>query len=250
MAFRINDFKAGMDKFGGPSHASLFEVIFTLNGDWAPNSRATSRDLTFFCNAAAIPGMQVETAVYQGVAQKAKTFARGLSHDQVSCNFMLDSDHQIKAFFHSWMQRVVNYSTSGGNFSEVNGMLPYEVGYKDEYSMRMTIRHYTTYARDGYYEVILDNAFPVALGDVDLAWGNEGVATMGVGFQYDRIEYAGEVRGNPTTGRGNGILDLLNGIDVISQTFRLGRPDSVQDAINRFNRVSNAWDQITNIFNF
>jgi len=252
MAFKINEFKAGIHKYGGPSHANLFEVTFTFGNGWAPNSEMDSRDLTLFCSSAAIPGMQADTATYQPVGGKAKTYITGMSHDQLACQFMLDSNHQIKSLFHSWMQRVVNYSTAAGNFSEYNGMLPYEVGYRDEYCATCTIKHYTTYANDGYYLTRLNKVFPIALGDVDLNWSSEGVAVMGVGFQYDSIEYQGEITGSPTTrlNRGNGLFDLLSSVSVIGQTFNLGfsLPDSLQDAVNRVNRVSNAWDQITNLF--
>ena len=248
MSFRINEFKASMDKYGGPSNSNLFEVIFT---NVVGGNDVTSRDLTFFCNTVAIPGMQADVATYQGVAQKAKTFVRGMNHDQVSANFMLDSNHQIKQFFHLWMQRVVNYGTAGGNFSEINGMLPYEVGYKDEYACRMTIRHYTTHNPNVWHETILDKAFPIALGDVDLQWGQEGIAGMTVGFEYDRIQFSGERRGSPTSrlNRGNGLFDLINAVSTVNQVFTGGRPTGIQDTLNRLNRVTNAFDTIGNFFN-
>jgi hypothetical protein len=249
MAFKISEFKSTFDKYGGPSHKNLFEVIFTnVEG----GNRVTSRDLTFFCNAAAMPGMQADVAVYQGVAQKPKTFVRGLNHDQVSCNFMLDSDHEIKQFFHLWMQRVVNYSTSGGDFSAIGDQMPYEIGYKDEYACRMTMRHYSTNRPNSFYEVVLDNAFPIAVGDVDLAWDAEGVAGMTVGFEYDRIQYSGEKRGSPVgdLGRGNGLLSMLNSIGTINQALDISNtPVSTQDALNRLNGIGNAFNTIGNFFN-
>jgi len=262
MAFNINEFKSSVNRFGGPGHTGLFEVQF-INMPFVFGSNAQPRDLTFFCKAMTIPGMQLITGDYNAMAQRPKAFVKGMSSGQVQGQFILDSNHQIVRFLHGWMQRVVNYSTAGGSTAEVNGMLPYEIGYKDEYACRMVIRHYSTYQRENqnaferlvspnYYEVILDNAFPVAVGDIDLAWENrDQYATTGVAFAYDEIQYAGERIGSPTgrLSRGNGLLEMIQSVGVLSQTISEGfRPTSINDAINKLNRVSNAADNISRFF--
>jgi len=259
MAFNINEFKSQVNKFGGPAHPGLFEVIF-VNPPFVFGSNARSRDLTFFCKSVAIPSMQVETAVYQGVAQRPKTFAMGMGSDNVNCIFMLDSNHQIVSFLHGWMQNVINYSTAGGNMAEVDGKLPYELGYKDEYACRIIIRHYSSFQQERnflerlgginkpYYEVVLDNAFPTAVGDVDLSWDQQNsFATCGVSFAYDDIQYDGERVGRPTTrgNRGNGLLELLTTVGVLSQVVDTGfKPSGIQDAINTLTRFNNAADRL------
>jgi hypothetical protein len=251
MAFNINEFKSNINRFGGFAHPGLFQVTFTNTPPVTSNAEA--RDLTFFCQAVTTPGLSVNTATYEAVAQRPKVFPMSMNSEPVNAIFMLDSNHQILAFLHGWMQKVINYSTAGGDFAEIDEQLPYEMGYKDEYACRMTIRHYSTHG-DGqtYYETILDNAFPVVIGDIDLDWAQkDGYATVAVGFAYDRIQYSGERAGVPTTrlNRGLGLLDLITSIGVISQTFDLGfRPQSVQDAINRFTSVKNAFDTIGDFF--
>lgn len=246
MPFNINEFKSNMNRFGGPAQTSLFQVQF-VGAPFIFGSNARERDLTFFCSTAAIPGMTATTADYLAVAQRPKTFVTGMNTEPANCVFMLDSDHQIQRFFHGWFQKVINYSTAGGNLSEVNGMLPYEIGFKDEYSCRMIIRHYKTFntsRRGEYYEVVLDKAFPINIAPTDLAWSNNNSpAMMGVAFAYDKIFYDGETVGFPTSrlGRGNGLLDLLNTVGTISQLVGGNfRPQGVQDAINKLNRFNNA----------
>lgn len=256
MAFSISEFKSQMDWFGGPARGSLFQVQITPKHQ--SSSRASPRDLIFFCKNATIPGMVFSSATYEPVAQMRRVMPMTWNPEPVQMIFMLDSDHQVLTFFHQWAQAIVNYSTTGGTFSEVEGRLPFELGYKDEYAARIVIRQYSTnYDRSGqYYEVVLDNAFPLQMGDVDLAWeNNDQISVLPVSFQYDRIQFTGEKIGSPTAafGRGNGLLGMITALGNIGQ--QIGQqivPTGIQDAINRFTRVNNAWDnisgQINNIF--
>lgn len=248
MTFSISKFKSSMDKFGGPDRGSLFEVQiinFPTN-----NSKVDARDLTFFCKNVGIPGMNFEMNEYAAVGQKNKSFPSMITTDPIQSIFILDSDQQILSFFHGWAQRIVNYSTQGGRFSEIDGMLPYEVGYKDEYACRIVIKHYSgDFAQSGkYYEVILDNAFPNSIGDVDLSWeANDSYSTLPVSFQYDRIQYSGEVAGSPSNfdGRGNGLLGLINTIGAVGQLIGTNIvPQSITDAVSRFTRIKNTFDNI------
>jgi hypothetical protein len=249
VAFRINEFKTQMDWFGGPARGSLFQVIITPPAGL--KTRASSRDLTFFCKNASIPGMTLNSASNDQVAQKVKMMPQSINLEPVQCIFMLDSDHQILSFFHLWMQQIVNFGTQGGAYSEVAGKLPYEVGYKEDYACRITIRQYSTNhdVSGQYYEVILDNAFPLAIGDIDLAWDSQdSFSVLSVSFQYDRIEMSGERVGIPS-GRGTGLLGLINKLgnvgNLIGQSIV---PTSIQNAVNKYTRVNNSVNKIKNFF--
>lgn len=251
MAFRISEFKANMDRYGGPAQTSLFEVQIVPKIQ--VRSGLIPRELTMFCKTATVPGLNLNTAQYDSVAQLPKTFPQGIENSPMNAIFMLDSDHQVVSYFHSWMQFIVNYGTKGGNFAEVDGQLPYEVGYKDEYACRMIIKYYSTRGRlDTYYETVLDNVFPVSIGDIDLSWeNNDSYGTLPVSFAYDRISFSGERIGFPgfRFSRGNGLVDLINSIGTIGQTIEQGfRPTGIQDAINRFTRVQDSFNTIGNIF--
>jgi hypothetical protein len=194
--------------------------------------------------------MVISAAENQQVAQFRRMQPTGFSSEPVQTLFMLDSDMQVASFFHSWIQNVVNYSTAAGPFSEVNGKLPFEVGYKEEYACRVIIRHYSThYETSGvFYEVILENAFPILVGDIDLAWeNNDQYSVLPVQFQYDGIQVTGEKIGNPFArfGRGNGVLGLLNAVGNFGQLIGQNLvPQNVQDAVNKFTRVNNFLDRL------
>jgi len=251
MTFNISDFKSRMDGFGGPARTSLFTVQL-IGG---PSSRfITGNDLMFFCKNVTLPGIDVATFEHrQNSIDIPQSIPTVINAEPLSCIFMLDSDHRILSFFHSWMQRVVNYSTTGGNFAAVNDQLPYELGYKDEYSCRMIITYYSTTATTrNFYEVVLDDVFPRTVGNIDLAWeNNNSFATLPVSFSYGKIRYTAEAPGTPTTrfSRGTGLLDLITTIGSVGQTIsQISRPRSIQDALDQFTRVSSSINRLANIF--
>ena len=122
MTFKISDFKSQIDRLGGPMRQSLFEVQivnFPVN-----TSSVTTRDLSFFCKNVAIPGITMGLNSYEAVGQQRRMYPTSLNPEPVQAIFMLDSNHQILSFFHSWAQRVVNYSTYC-NWIEDNNLTPY-----------------------------------------------------------------------------------------------------------------------------
>lgn len=256
MPFNITDFKSTFERFGGPARASLFEVRISKLPRGI-NSLVGPRDFRFFCQTVTIPGLNIEQATSVNVGQKAQIFPVGVTNETVNTVFMMDSDHQILSFFHSWMQNVVNYGTEAGMYSSVDGKLPYEIGYKDEYSTDITIHHYTTDSfENSYYETKLEKAYPISIGDVNLSWSdNDSFLTLPVAFSYERIQYSGELAGSNSSAlnRGNGLLDIIGAVagfaDVVKQTVNQNsRPRSVQDAVNRLTRVRNSFDNISDRF--
>lgn len=261
MPFNISRFKSTFDKYGGPARPSLFEVII-FKGEETNSQIEPLREFSFFCKSVNFPGVSIENQTFTAVGQRPLLFPSTMSNDPINAIFMVDSDHQILSFFHNWIQRVLNYSTKGGPFGAIDvgddprfsGQLPYEVGYKDEYSCRMIIRHYSTESvSDKYYEVVLDNVYPYAVGELDLAWEtNDSFLTLPVAFSYDKIYYSNDRTGSPSRRLGGGLLetlgDLAGLVDVTKQVINQGKPRSIQDAVNRLSRIRNSYDNLSGFF--
>ena len=254
MPFNITNFKSALDQFGGPARANLFEVRISSipNGT---NSRLGNRDFSFFCQSVNIPGINLQMADYAPVGGMPRQFPVGLDNTPLNAIFMMDSDNEILSFFHSWMQSVLNYSQSAGSFAEDDGKLPFEIGYKDEYSTNMQIHHYTSDTFEfKYYETRFEKIFPISVGDIELSWeSNDSYLTLPVSFAYDRVFYGGERAGSTRGGRGNGFLDMLEGVagfaDVVKQARNSGsKVNGIQDAVNRLTRVRNSFDNMTDKF--
>lgn len=258
MPFKISDFKTTLDKYGGLARTSLFEVRI----DQFPvetGSGLTERDIRLFCSSVNFPGINIENGQFSAVAQLTTQFPLEMTSAPITANFMVDSDHQVLQFFHNWIQRVLNFSTKDGSFAAIDGefagggQMPFEMGYKDDYACRVTIRHYSTESfsnDDKYYEVVLENVYPYSIGDLALDWDSQNsFLTMPVTFAYDRIWYSGDKTGKPSRRTNGGFLETLSNlagvVDVLKQTKDAGRPTSIQDAVNRLTRVRNSWDRLT-----
>ena len=264
MSFRISDFKTTMDKYGGPARLNLFEVRLENKSAEPGVSKDMTREISFFCTNVNFPGVAVEQGQMTNVAQLPTSFPLRMTPQPISANFLLDSNHNVLSFFHNWLQRVMNFSTKAGTFGGIDaesdgvGQLPYELGYKDQYACRMTIRHYSveSLGKGGdakYYETVLDNIYPFNVGDMQLAWdSNDQFATLPVQFAYDQIHYSGDRTGVPSQRKKGGLLetlsDLASFIDVTKQTISQGKITSVQDAINRLQRVRNSYDNLSDFF--
>lgn len=250
MPFSINDFKAILNSntYGGPARTNLFEVIIS-----GGSSQYMSQfDLTLFCKTATIPGLHVDTFEYKqnnyGLSQEMPV---DILHENMDCIFFMDSNHKVLSYFHEWMQKIVNYSTQGGPFSEVNGMLPYEIGYKEEYAKTMIIRHYTSDNMGAYYETVIRGVYPITIGQVLLSWEeNTQLATLPVKFGYSSIQFSGELCGvvGDRFSRGTGYLGLLNYIGGATQFINQNQlPIAVQDAINVYTKVTKVFNALKSV---
>jgi len=259
MPFNINEFKGTMSKYGGPAKKNLY--IFELADGPGRNSGMEVSDLRFFAQTVTIPGLNYQVANYFpntfGVRQ---TIPTAVTPDPLNAAFMLDSDHMVLKFLHQWMQKVINYNYSDGAFSAVNGQLPYEIGYKEDYATTATIKHFSTDAKANYYtdssanyyEYTFYDVFPTQVTGVDVAWSdNDSYATATVNFAYSHMKVSGEQTATPTErfARGTGYLGLLNRYGVPGQFIeQTGLPRTIQDAINLYSNVTNKANQINSGF--
>lgn len=258
--FNINEFKSVMNKYGGPAKSNLFVVSF---GSWKPGYRKTDfideRDLRFFCSEVTIPALNINSASYTpntiGIPQ---AMPLNLSSVGINSTFMLDSEHRVISFFHSWMQEIINYDpVSNGYLSQINGdHLPFEIGYKEDYVTTMTIEHFKTNT-DGKlenpYSYYFENVFPTEVGSKTFSWApSDSIQTLSINFSASSFSYSASDPGNIISdlSRGNGTLDFLNSVGFRGQTAQQRNlPTSIQDAINTFTTVRNDFRTIKNTFN-
>jgi hypothetical protein len=241
MTFNINEFKSTVNKYGGPARKNLF--VLEIASPPVGNTGMRTNDLKFFCQTVDTPGLNFAVSDYYpnsfGIRQSIPT---AMSYDQFNCIFMLDSDHTVLSFFHQWMQSVLNYNYSNGPFSQINGQLPFEVGYKDEISTTITVKHYSTDSQSTYYEYVLNDAFPTQISGAQLSWAdNDSYSTATVNFAYSNMSVSGMKKGTPTErfSRGTGLIDIINRIGAAAQLINQSSvPTSIQSAIDEVNRAN------------
>lgn len=241
MAFNISEFKTNMDRYGGPSRNNLFVVEIYKD---IPGINMTARDLRFFCKSVNLPGVDITTQDYKPNGfGLSRSIPIGINQSPVNAVFMLDSRHQVLSFFHRWAQQVVNYDSSGGILSSVNNQTPYEVGYANEISANMIIRHYSADNPFTYYEYRLNKVYPTQISDLNVSWeDNDSYSIATVNFTYSGFSYTGSQQGTPVerNSRGVGFVDTLNSVGASYQAITAENfPISVQDALDRFTSFGN-----------
>lgn len=275
--FNINEFKSVMNKYGGPSKTNLFMMgiyfpqpegastgssgiprigtgqKYTRKYEYIPAS-----ELRFFCSEVALPAVNINVASYkENSIDLSQSMPINLNAPSINATFMLDSDHRVISFFHSWMQEIINYNASNGLLSSVNSdHYPYEIGYKSDYACQIDITHFKTDSNgdlnEGYKYTFL-NAFPTEIGGKNLSWSpNDSISTVSINFSASSFYFSGSTEGTPISpvSNGNGYLDFLSSVGFRGQTMQqTNLPISVQDAINTFTTVRNDFRTIRNTFN-
>lgn len=189
MTFNISEFKARMDRHGGPARTSLFVVRFA-DGN-IPSNIISTADLSFFCQTITMPGINLELMPYrQGGIGYPEFMPMNSSPENLNAVFMLDSNNRVMSFFHNWINSVVNVGGNAGTTTA--GLEQKEINYKSNYTTTMEIDFFSTTDPLRFYRCRYDGVFPTQVGSLNLNWSdNDGFATMPVNFSYNRIQYAG-----------------------------------------------------------
>jgi len=264
MSFNISKFKASMDRFGGPARTDLFEVRISpplwyqkLTDEKV--SDFTMREFSLFCSGVSFPGVDINTGTFDYIGQLSRAVPNSVTNPgPVTCTFYCDSDHNTVRFFHRWMREVMNFSSAGGMFGEDGtddgmGRLKGESGLRDNYKCDMEIRHYSTQSDPGvYYAANLETAFPIKVSPIALSWDAATTpATISVDFAFEDYKFSADKAGSTgaRSTRGGGLLDLLGDLagfaDTVRGTLKAGKPRSIQDAVNRLQRLGNAVDNVS-----
>jgi hypothetical protein len=245
MTFNISEFSGKLNKHG-VARSNLFFTRFGL-----PQSLLNeltqipiSRDLQFYCRSVQLPELDISTFDYQ-----QQTFGSPIRRPQ-SLNFpilpvvfMVDADFGVMKIFHRWAQSIVNYDRTGGNLGSVNNALPFEIGYKDEYSTTMSVAVFSGHTNRVQYVYEFSGVYPISIGSVSTAWENGAeVLTLPVGFTYDTLKMTGSRTGQvladkpgSNTGR---FLRFFSSINSTVKTLQQIKNIGAQDAVNQINNVS------------
>jgi len=253
MSFNISKFRSTFERLGGPARANLFEVTMTSPKRSHANSFFGPREFSLFCSNVSIPGIIINEVNADYTGQMSKAFPQNITNPgPIVCTFMVDSEHHTLTFFHNWIREVANYSKRNGSFAEYGGKLPHEVGFKSNYSCDLGIRHYTTDNKAfNVYETTCVKAFPTQISPIQLSWAdNDSFLTIDVSFSIEDIYFSSDKRVSPgNSSRGSGLLDILGDVagfaDTVRGVLKDGRPTSIQDAINKLNRVGDSFGSLS-----
>lgn len=135
------------------------------------------------CESASIPGLQ-----FAGVDGPPRIgygpieyHPYNVVYEDINLTFLVDAESGVHKIFYDWMNTIVNFGGAQSqsrlrdpNTGPVSGMVPYEVGYKENYSTNLTIEVYSGVEAETKPAMTFKayKAFPKAISPITLNWAD------------------------------------------------------------------------------
>ena len=169
------------------------------------NQHLLFEQLKYRAESVKVPGITLETTEVKryghDVRQKMPT---GASYNDIGITFIEQDMNRVSKFFYYWLNRIYTFrSTSdiGATLTAVptSGLPLSLVEYKDYYSTRIEIDVFNNSGKLSM-SIILEDAFPISMGDVSLGWGDRNsLYKLNVSFSYSFITIRNEINGDSFT---------------------------------------------------
>ena len=192
MAFNVDVFR-GEILTGGILQTNKFEVRLncpvTLIGKSGSN-----QSLMFRAESVKMPGVNINTTNVNryGIGPNQK-LPFNVSFADNSISFIEDKNGTVWKTFYSWMNMIFDYSGLTSS-QRLNSMPSYLVEYKRNYMTDIHVYVYDTQSRQpGVNDktssipvsvIIMKEAYPISLNDVNLSWSQSNLMKVDVGFTF------------------------------------------------------------------
>ena len=201
MPFNIQAFKENVNSYGYLDNNS-FDVIIktpTILQNKLLNNQGTSSDmyriaknLKMRVEQIRAPGINLMTSQIQrygiGTVQNMPINAQ---FQDVYLTLLVDHYSEIWQYWYNWTNLVFGFNGTEGVFGPtVNSFPSYQAEYKDEYSTVVQIVIYDHFG-NSIQKINLYEAFPTAIRDVPLAWGDANLMRLNVSLTYTNYAIVG-----------------------------------------------------------
>jgi hypothetical protein len=134
------------------------------------------RDMFLLCKSTTLPGKRISTTEAGHNHHLSKKPYSSIT-DEVEMTFLLTNDYYIKNYFDLWQEMIVD--TSGEH---------YKTMYKNEYVTDVTLQQLSNsnHIIPGY-TLMLENAYPIQVGAVELSNESEGLMEVAITWEYDNF---------------------------------------------------------------
>jgi hypothetical protein len=159
---------------GDYARSNLFEVVLYVNNQM-DGPGVIPETLRFMIKTASLPGKQLGEVQVKRFGAQFK-MANDMIVDTLPMTVICSSDMRERKFFTAWIEGI--HGSDTGHSAD-----RYRMAYYDDYTTKMTI---TSLDREGgeVYAVMLDEAWPNNLGQVELSWDNSEVSTFTVTMAF------------------------------------------------------------------
>ena len=166
MAGSIADFKASFNT--DLARPSRFDVNVPIPIGLLPY-RGIGRTLSLRCESTELPGRSISTTSMKIYGVEEKYPYQTVYNDQ-SLTFIVGDDMAERKFFDAWLNWI-------------NPTINYNLKYKADYAVPLTINQYDVKNQLSYSVTLLD-AFPIAMNQLDLDWSSDGHHKLTMTFAY------------------------------------------------------------------
>ncbi len=170
LGFSISDFKSNMDKQGVLRDHSFMLLI----NPPASLSDYDTAQLTLRCDSVNMPGINLMTqdAIYRYGYGPAELMPYNVAFTPMTASFIVDRAASQYTFFNLWMNSIFDMNMQGGIYVNDPDKQPYEVRYKDDYSVTMNLFVYNE-TTDRVIELTFQEAYPMLMQDTMLSWAQQ-----------------------------------------------------------------------------
>lgn len=157
----------------GFARQARFEVTFASPNLFDTVDVQRKNELQFRCETAQLPSRTIMTTE-QKIYGYTEKYPYATSYDDITLNFFVSDDMQEKKLFDDWLNYVHPKST-------------YNMRFKNQYETTITIKQYDTENKETHTVKLLE-AYPIAVGELELNWASESIHILPVVFAYSRWE--------------------------------------------------------------
>jgi len=139
--------------------------------------------------------------------------AYGQAYADIAISFVLSEDLREKEYFEIWQDSMVNTGAfnPSGVARERSAMNSYNVRYFDNYTKTIVIRQYGSAGNLRSIHT-LNEAYPIIINPIAMAWGEESIMRMNVTFAYRNYQCIFNKSDQPTKGFGGSLRIDRDGI--------------------------------------
>jgi hypothetical protein len=194
-----------------------FDVQIPFIEKLAPKYGGTIKDLTFRCESAQLPSRTLQTT-QRKIYSISEQHPVATSYNTFDATFIVSDDMMEKKFFDEWMEYI-------------NPTKTFNVAYKDDYCGDLIVSQYDNIGNI-QYSIMLIDAFPIVVNQLDLNWGNvSSTHKLSVVFAYyywiDIIKAAqGSIVTDELVDTANKYYSMESIHDLIDKNMQLSKPSA------------------------
>jgi len=251
MTFNVNNLISSINK-SGVAKASHFEVQITGAGDSSLEESMMAR-----IESVELPGRSLMTAEHKftNYGPINKVPYGGQTYGDLSMSIILSEDMREKEYFEVWQDSIVNtgaFETGGNRFSARGySQSKYNTKYFDDYLGTVIIRQYGS-AGDLRSIHTLNEAYPIVINPISMAWSQDEVARLSVSLAYRNYQVVFQKQDQPGLGFGFSFSLGAGGLSASARLPGIGDiAGSIGGGLKTVNaRIGNINNRVANIRKF